>query len=141
MIVYLDTSAIVPILVAEPSTEVCRRIWDDADRRVSSQLTYVETSAALAVAKRRGRLTADGYDVAWSNFVQIWPDIDVVHLTVELSSTAAGVARSQGLRANDAVHCASAAVIAQPGMVAAAGDKRLIRAWRSLGVATVATSP
>ncbi|MGH8828501.1 MAG: hypothetical protein ACRDVZ_13095, partial [Jiangellaceae bacterium] len=32
---YLDTSAFVPLLVAEPSSESCRRFWHDADAVVT----------------------------------------------------------------------------------------------------------
>ncbi len=140
MIVYLDTSAVVPILIAEPSTEVCRRIWDDADRRLSSRLTYVEAAAALAMAERQGRISAEEYDDAWSNFVEIWPDVDVVDLTAELAATAAGLARTQTLRGYDAVHCASAVELNDPDLVAAAGDERLLAAWRSLSVAVLDTN-
>jgi predicted nucleic acid-binding protein len=140
LIVYLDTSAVVPILIAEPSTDACRRIWNDADRRVSSRLTYVETSAALAMAERHARISAGEYEAAWSNFVDIWPDVDVVDLTAELSATAASFARSLSLRGYDAVHCASAAELNDPELVAAAGDTTLLAAWRSLGLAVIDTN-
>jgi len=140
LIVYVDTSAVVPILIAEPTTYACRRIWDDADRRMSSRLTYVEAAAALAMAERQGRVSAGEYDGAWSNFVEIWPDVDVVDLTTELAATATGLARSLALRGYDAVHCASAAELNDPEMVAASGDARLLAAWRSLGVAVLDTN-
>lgn len=139
MIVYVDTSAVVPILIAEPTTDTCRRIWDDADRRVSSRLTYVEAAAALAMAERQGRISAEEYDDAWSNFVEIWPDVDVVDLAEGLAATAAELARSLALRAYDAVHCAAAAEVNDADMVAAAGDARLLAAWRALGVTVLDT--
>jgi predicted nucleic acid-binding protein len=140
LIVYVDTSAVVPILIAEPTTALCRRIWDDADRRISSRLTFVEVAAALAMAERQRRVSADEYDEAWSNFAAIWPDIDVVDLTADLAATAAGLARALALRGYDAVHCASAAQLNDSDLVAAAGDARLLAAWRSLGVAVLDTS-
>jgi uncharacterized protein len=140
LIVYVDTSAVVPILIAEPTTALCRRIWDDADRRISSRLTFVEVAAALAMAERQQRVSADEYDEAWSNFAAIWPDIDVVDLTAELAATAAGLARTLALRGYDAVHCASAAQLNDSDLVAAASDARLLAAWRSLGVAALDTS-
>ena len=54
MIGYLDTSAFIPLLIDEPTSEACRRFWDDADVIVSSRLLYVETAAALAQAGRMG---------------------------------------------------------------------------------------
>ncbi|HEY5854858.1 MAG TPA: type II toxin-antitoxin system VapC family toxin [Aldersonia sp.] len=58
MIGYLDTSALVPLLVAEPISPACRRLWDDADAVVSCRLMYVEVAAALAQAQRMDRLSA-----------------------------------------------------------------------------------
>lgn len=74
-----------------------------------------------------------------SNFVEIWPDVDVVDLTPELAEAAAGFARSLALPGYDAVHCASAAELDDPDLVAAAGDERLLAAWRSLGLAVLDT--
>jgi len=51
--VYFDTSAIVPIVIEEPSSKVASRLWDEADRVVSSCLVYAEGRAASA------RLVAD----------------------------------------------------------------------------------
>lgn len=56
MIGYLDTSAIVALLVAEPGSAACRRFWDDADAVVTCRIAYVEAAAALAQAERTGRL-------------------------------------------------------------------------------------
>ena len=141
MIVYLDASAVVPILIAEPSSDSCRRVWRDADRLVSSRLTVVEAGAALAMAKRQGRITADEEQKAWANFLRIWPEVDVVELTADLAMAAAGLATSLELRGYDAVHCAAVAQLRDPELVAVAGDVRLLNAWRSLGVAVVDTRP
>ena len=140
MIVYLDTSAVVPILIAEPTTAACRRIWDDSDRRISSRLTYVEVAAALAMAERKGRISAVEYDEAWSNLVAIWPDVDVVDVTAEFAASAAGFARTLALRGYDAVHCASAAEVNSPELLAAAGDTRLLTAWQEIGIAVLDTN-
>lgn len=140
MILYVDTSAVVPILIAEPSTVTCRRLWDDADRRVSSRLTYVETAAALAMAERQRRISRHEHDEAWSSFVEIWPDVDVMDLSAELAESAADLARSSALRGYDAVHCATAAQLNDPDLVAAAGDGQLLAGWRSAGVAVVDTN-
>ncbi|WP_163543637.1 type II toxin-antitoxin system VapC family toxin [Occultella kanbiaonis] len=137
MIAYLDTSALVPLLVAEPTSGVCRRVWADADRIVTSRLTYVEAGAALAMAERQGRVTAAGYGAAWSNLSQIWPDVDVVEVTAEVAANATAFARSRSLRGYDAVHCASAMVLDDPECVAVAGDSKLLAAWHSLGVAVL----
>lgn len=137
MIAYFDTSAVVPILVLEPTTDTCRRVWNDTDRRVSSSLTYVEVAAALAMADRQGRITSREHDQALSNFMEIWPEVDVVDITAELMVSAAGFARSLALRGYDAVHCASAAELADPELVAIAGDAQLLAAWSSIDIAVI----
>lgn len=140
MIVYLDTAAIVPVVIEEPTTAVCRRIWDDADRRVSSRLAYVEVAAALAMAERRERLSAAEYDTAWTTFTEIWPDVDVIDVTSLVLSSAGAFARSLALRGYDAVHCASAAAVSDPDLVSVSGDSGLLGAWRRLGMAVLDTN-
>jgi predicted nucleic acid-binding protein len=140
LIVYLDSSAVVPILVREASTQTCRRVWEDADGCVTAQLTYVEVAAALAMAERRGRLDVVAHDAARAALDTLWQDLDAVELTHELAQSAAGLARTHALRGFDAVQCASAAALADPSLVAAAGDAQLLGAWRQLGIAVLDTN-
>lgn len=140
MIVYLDTSAVVPLLVQEPSTQICRRLWGEADERVTSRLTFVETAAALAAARRLGRLSQPEHYESWSIFVQIWPEFDVVEVDRDLSESAARMSSSLSLRGYDAVHCASAVAVDDETTIAASGDGRLLAAWRALELAVVDTS-
>ncbi|CAG7573091.1 hypothetical protein FB554_1235 [Barrientosiimonas humi] len=137
MIAYLDTSAIVPLLVAEPSTSLCQRIWQDADRLVSSALAYVEAAAALAMAQRQLRITSKEREIAWSRFTEIWPDVDIVEVDTQLLVTAAELTSEFSLRGYDAVHCASAKLIDDPDLVVAAGDAQLLDAWSRLGLAVL----
>ncbi|AYF76505.1 PIN domain-containing protein [Nocardia yunnanensis] len=140
MIGYLDTSAFVPLLVEEPSSPACRRFWDDADAVVSSRMLYVETAAALAQAHRMARLDNTEYAASRRLLDQLWPQIDIVELDEPLILRAAQLAESLALRGYDAVHCASAEQLEDTDLVAASGDKRLLDAWRSLGVATFDTN-
>ena len=137
MIAYLDTSAIVPMLVAEPSTPLCQRIWQDADRLVSSALAYVEAAATLAMAQRQLRITSKEREIAWSRFTEIWPDVDVVEVDTQLLVTAAELTSTLALRGYDAVHCASAKLIDDPDLVVAAGGAQLLDAWSGLGLAVL----
>lgn len=140
MIAYFDTSALIPLVLNEPSTDLCRRIWHDADHCVTSRVTYVETAAALAMAERQGRITTRQHDASWSNILTIWPELDIVEVTSALSTAAADVARSLGLRGYDAIHAASAHAVADDTLVAAAGDRHLLHAWRLLGLAVIDTN-
>jgi predicted nucleic acid-binding protein len=133
---YLDTSAFVPLLVAEPGSAACRRFWDDADAVVSSRLLYVEAAAALAQAHRMERLTDGQQERALELLDRLWAEVDVVEVDQPLVLAAAAAARRLAQRGYDAVHCASAEQLADDDLVAASGDRRLLAAWHELGIAT-----
>jgi predicted nucleic acid-binding protein len=78
LIVYFDTSAIVPIVIEEPSSMVASRLWDEADRVVSSRLVYAEGRAALAMARRLDRLDERGLREAVDDFESIHDQLDVM---------------------------------------------------------------
>ena len=126
----------VPLLVAELSSPACRRFWDDADTVVSCRLLYVETAAALAQAQRLGRLSTRTHTACLRRLDDLWEQIDVVEVDEVLVHRAAALASDLGLRGYDAVHCASAEQLNDPGLVAAAGDDQLLQAWHRLGIAT-----
>lgn len=136
MIGYLDTSVLVPLFVAEPTTEACQRFWNDADAAVSSRLAYVETAAALAQARRMDRMTDDEHDEALRLLQRLWSEIDIADVDEIVVSRAAVLARRFALRGYDAVHCASAEQLHDENLVAASGDRQLLDAWAQLGVAT-----
>jgi hypothetical protein len=137
---YLDTSAFVPLLIAEPSSAACRRFWDDADEVVSSRLLYVETAAALAQARRMGRLTDQEHHTSLRLLDQLWSAVDVAEVDEPVMARAATLADQLALRGYDAVHCASAEQLNGEDVVAASGDQRLLAAWAELGVATFDTN-
>lgn len=139
MIVYLDTSAFVPLLVTEPSSPACRRVWDDAEVVVSNRLLFVEAAAALAQAHRLGRLDENQHGRCLDLLSLLWPQIDVIELDGALTMRAASIAHECALRGYDAVHCASAVELEDDDLVAATGDRQLLAAWHSLGVATFDT--
>lgn len=140
MIGYLDTSAFVPLLIDEPTSEACRRFWDDADVVVSSRLLYVETAAALAQARCMDRLTKDMHLQARRRLDQMWSAMDVVEVDEQVVIRAADLTHRLSLRGYDAVHCASAEQLNDADVVAASGDQRLLAAWLRLGMTTYDTS-
>lgn len=136
MIVYFDTSALVPLLVAEPTSEACRRVWDDADTVVTTRLLYVEASAAMAQALRLQRLDADQHHRCLELLEDLWPQFDVVELDAGLCPAAAQLAHRHALRGYDAVHCAAALSLEDTELVAATGDQALRSAWQQEGITT-----
>ena len=140
MILYLDTSALVPLLVAEAPSPRCRRLWDGADAVLCSALGHVEASAALARSHRAGRLPASALGPAARLLADLWSDITVVPADEPRLRAASAVALRHGLRGYDAVHCAAALSVAADDLVAASGDQELLAAWREDGLAVVDTN-
>lgn len=139
MIVYFDSSALVPLLVGEPGSELCRRLWTGADEIVTCRIAFVEVAAALAQAQRLGRLSTAQLERTLVGLEQLWSGLSIIELDAPLSSTAANLATRLALRGYDAVHAAAAALVASEDTVAAAGDQALLRAWGALGLSTVDT--
>lgn len=137
MIVYLDTSAFVPLFIEEPGSGRCRRLWDEADMVVVTRLVYVESVAALAQAHRIGRLTEDELAEAVKRLAAIWRQCSVLELDSELMERVGELARIYGLRGYDAVHCAAGEVFAGQDAAGASGDKKLLNAWYEVGLATM----
>lgn len=140
MIGYLDTSAFVPLIVAETSSESCRRFWDDADAVATSRLLYVETAAALAQARRQNRLDEVQHRRSLGLMERLWSQVDVLEVDEVVARRAGLLARELALRGYDAVHCASAERLDDVTLVAASGDQRLLSAWNTLGLATYDTT-
>lgn len=140
MLAYFDTSAVVPLIIAEPTTGRCRRLWAEADTIVTCSLTYVEAHAAFAQAMRSGRLTTAEHRVAIRDFEARWNDMVRVAPNDALIRAAARLCATQTLRGYDAIHAATASAVASDDFVAVAGDRELRRAWSSLGLATADTA-
>lgn len=137
MLTYFDTSALVPLAIEEPTSDRCRRAWDDADVIITTSLAYVEVHAALSRARRHGRLTDRGhadslhtFQLRWNDLIHVPPSGTIVRVAADLSSR-------HSLRGYDAVHCATTLAVASDDFFAISGDRELLRAWGDLGIATI----
>ena len=135
MILYLDTSALVPLLISEPSSRTCAELWDAADGIAVARVAYVEAHATLARAIRLNRITARQGRAARQAFAELWDVIDVVELDRDLMVRASMLSETHALGAYDATHCAAALLLEDPELVAASGDAALVSAWQSEGIA------
>ncbi len=140
MIAYFDTSAVVPLLVAEGGSGRAATLWDGADRAVSVRLVYPEGRAALAQAQRLGRLTARQLRAAVREFEGRYEELDVVELDDVLARRAGHLAELHRLRGYDAVHLAAADRVRDPDLVVVAGDGALLAAAEAEGIATASVS-
>jgi predicted nucleic acid-binding protein len=134
VIAYFDTSAVVPLLVAEPGSARAASLWAGADRVVSVRLMYPETRAALAQAERRGRLTARQLRDAVTGFDSLFEEIDIVEVDHALARRAGELAEARQLRGYDAVHLAAADRVHDPSVVVVAGDGALLDAATAEGM-------
>ena len=133
---YLDTSAVVKLLISEAGSEDLT-VWLDAALLASSRVTFVEAHAAIARREREATSSRAACAMARDQFRRDWPAYTVVDVTAALSVVAADFAETFGLRGFDAVQLASAHAVqtAVPGpMSFIAFDRRLNRAAKLLGL-------
>ena len=140
MIAYFDTSAVIPLLIGEPSSATCTRMWNEAARSVSVRLLYPEARAALARAERMGRITKRQHQVAVAELETIITEIDHVEITAQLARNAGDLAQAHQLRGFDAVHLAAAMAALDAELVLVTGDNDLAGAARALGLPVALTS-
>ena len=136
MIVYLDTSAFVPLLVPERGTAASENLWSKASAVVSTRLLYVEAAAAVARVPRAEIPGPTESVQVMEALTRRWSAIVPIEIGRSLIEGAARTAFRFGLRGYDAVHCAAAAMIRGGDVVAASSDRQLLSAWRELGLAT-----
>lgn len=134
MIVYFDTSALLPILIDEPGSENATRLWDEADHVVSVRLVYAEARAALAQAGRMGRVTPTDLEALTVSLELLYAQLDHMEIDDQLVRRAGGLAEELGLRGYDAVHLAGVERLDDTDVVLAAGDRDLLDAAMALGI-------
>jgi predicted nucleic acid-binding protein len=140
VIAYFDTSAVLPLVVDEPSSGLCNRVWSEATRVVSVRLLYPEARAALAKAERMGRLSRAQLTAAVAELDTLVDEVDVIEVTAELAHAAGELAQAHGLRGYDAVHLAAARSIADDDLVIVTGDDELAVAAQALGITVAMTT-
>lgn len=133
MIAYVDTSALVKLLVTdEGGTAMVEQLWISSSAVACCEIGYVEARAALGAANRAHRLTAAGLRVARSTLDGLWDQLDVVPVTTALVRRAADLAEAAGLRGYDAIHLAAALLVHVDTF--ASSDARLCEAAASHGL-------
>ncbi len=101
MIVYFDTSALIPLLIEETGSAIAGRLWEEADHVVSVRLAYAEARAALAQAERMGRITAADLTALVGEVDTLDAQLDHLEIDRQLVRRAGGLAQHHGLRGYD----------------------------------------
>ncbi len=108
MITYVDTSALLKLLIDEDGSERVELIWDVADVLAAARLIVVEARAALAAAERRARITSAQHREAKRWLGVLVEELTIIELTESLVEAAADLAEEEALRGYDAIHLAAA---------------------------------
>jgi uncharacterized protein len=137
--VYLDTSAAVPLFVREPASDRLAAWFAGCDEPlVSADWIVTEFASALSMKERRGEVTAEHASAAWSEFEFFCGSgLRLVPVSRSAFREAARMVRdaASGLRAADSLHLAVAIEIAVSSMATA--DANLEANARNNGLTTV----
>ena len=123
----------------EEGSELAAQLWNARQPAASSILAYPEARAALAAARRAGRLTPTGYRKALEDFETTHSELLILAIDDRLAKHAGELAGGMGLRGYDAVHLASSLALG-PDTTVITWDLELNRAADDCGLA-VAPAP
>jgi uncharacterized protein with PIN domain len=110
---YLDTSSLVKLYVAESESESVRAHVDRATIVATSMIAYPETRAALARRRREHALRPSAFVAARRKFEDDWPKYLAVQVTEALCRDAGNLAERYALRGYVSVHLASLLEVAR----------------------------
>lgn len=136
--IYLDTSALVKLLVDEDGSDLARSAYADANGPCTTAIAYVEATSAVTRMRKGSRLSAAELRTALDELDTIWAALDVLEMNNTLIQAAAKAARVHALRAYGAVHLAGALAFADGEEVAfACWDRALSEAADKHGFALI----
>jgi len=125
VIAYFDTSALMKLVIAEDGADQAKLLWQQAGEVVVSRLAWPEAIAALAAARRGGRVSHEGYQTATDGLRSCFERCTMVSLADPLVDRAADLAAGYDLRAADAIHLATALAVMEADSVFVTWDERL----------------
>ena len=110
--IYLDTSAAVPLFVQEPASEAVDAWLESCtDPIISSDWIVTEFASALSIKLRRGEINARQARAAWKDFNAFCNSgLRLLPVSRNAFKEAAGMAlnAASGLRSGDSLHLAMA---------------------------------
>ncbi len=135
MILFLDTSALVKLYIAEPGSEAMRSRVSDQLIAVS-QLAYAEAHATFARRRREDLLTADEFQLLIDNFEHDWQTTLQIPVSEQVLPLVPDLCRDHLLRGADALQLAAALMVHRQGVEVhfATNDQRLLDAAEAEGL-------
>jgi uncharacterized protein len=137
---YFDTSALVKLYLAEDGSEQAMTLFTTAELAIVNALAFVEVRAALAAAARAGRLQTATFEAAKADLQTLRETFAVIDPGGVLDA-AADTAERYALRAYDAVHLATALLVAGDDLVFVCWDADLSAAAVRAGLTVAGTEP
>jgi hypothetical protein len=133
VIVYLDSSALVKLVVSESQSDAVDALIVGTEYAVTSVITYAECRSAIARGARSRRLDAAA---AVRSLDQVWASVHTLDVDLRLSARAGDLASRHVLRGMDALHLASALELAdgERPVAFATFDRDLAAAARKEGL-------
>ena len=141
---YFDTSALVKQYLQEAGSKTVLELLKTGERVFTASLTYVETHAAFSRRTREGRLTRETTRRLALRFDKDWESYDIVTLSAGVLSLARQLLYRYPLRSADALHLASALLLARTSPTArwafVCADSRLCDAAEAAGFDPIFTA-
>jgi len=135
VILYLDTSALVKLVVEERGSAAVDALVATTEYAVSSVIAYAECRSAIARAGQARRVDAAA---AVRSLDRVWDAVQTLDVDLRLSTRAGELASRHLLRGMDALHLASALEVVAPELPVAFAtfDRALARAARAERLST-----
>lgn len=133
---YLDSSALVKLLIAEPDSPALMQALLGADL-FTCRVTYAETRAAIARREREGPEFIQTWVAARAHLSAHWPGLQAIEVGQPLVERAGDFADVFSLRGYDAIQlaaCHLSQVVMDEEMWFFSFDRQLNRAARLLGL-------
>lgn len=116
MILFVDTSVLVKLYIAEPGSERMREAVDTAEQIAASLLAFAEIHATFARRRREGLFLASELEELLVRFTDDWAEVMQLPIGAEILALVPGLCERHPLRGADAVHLASALLLHQEGL-------------------------
>ncbi|MGB9814148.1 MAG: type II toxin-antitoxin system VapC family toxin [Thermovenabulum sp.] len=108
MIVYLDTSALVKLYIAEEGTHLVQKAVNDSSLVATSKVAYAEARAAFTRAFRENIIKNQVYYEIIAVLKQDWNSYFKLEITDELIELAGELTQTHSIRGFYAIHLSSA---------------------------------
>ena len=109
---FWDTSAVVPLIITEPSTQGAYALFEHDPRLIVWWATEVECVSAIARREREGSLEARDVAAATERLAALRTSWEEVQPAARVRQTAARLVRVHAIRAADAFQLAAAIIAA-----------------------------